>query len=269
MNFLRREVKSILLAGAFFLITLTIYAAGWLNPLERWLSVFVQPAFNVFYASLDTISPLFLTTDATLQAENTTLKDLLVKTVRENNDLQLQIAQYDEYKEQLEFAQEKDYEIIPAKIISRVGRVEINQLLLINRGSSHGIQVGYPITYGKGVLLGMVTVVHESYSEVTLITDETSQVQGTVMAVENAASGIITGEFGTGLAMEYILKGQAISQNDLIITNGQDRWIPSGLVLGIVQSVTDEPSDVFKSATISPVMRYGNNSIVSVITPKL
>lgn len=269
MNFFRREVKSILLAGAFFLTTLAIYAVGWLNPLERWLSVFVQPAFNVFYATLDTVSPLFLTTDATLQAENTSLKDLLVKTVRENNDLQLQIAQYEEYREQLEFAQEKDYEVIPAKIISRVGRVEINQLLLINRGSSHGIQAGYPITYGKGILLGLVTEVHESYSEVTLITGETSQVQGTVASVENAASGIITGKFGTGLAMEYILKDQAIAQNDLIITNGQDRWIPNGLILGVVQSVTDEPSNVFKSATISSLARYGNNSIVSVIIPKL
>lgn len=269
MNFLQREAKLILLAGAVFLLTIVIYAAGWLNPLERWLSVFAQPVFNVFYASLDTASPLFRTTDAALRAENTNLKDLLVKTVRDNHDLQIQVSQYEEYKDQLAFAQEKDYDTIPAKIISRVGRVEINQLLLINRGSSHGMQVGYPITYGKGILLGTVSVVHESYSEVTLVTDETSQIQGVVENRDNGASGIITGEFGNSLTMDYILKDQSITTNDIVTTNGQDRWIPGGLVLGIVQAVSDEPSEVFKSATISPMARYGNNSIVSAIIPKL
>ena len=88
-------------------------------------------------------------------------------------------------------------------------------------------------------------------------------------AIENAASGIITGEFGTSLTMSYILKDQTIAPNDIIITNGQDRWIPGGLVIGIVQAVSNEPSEVFKSATITPVARYGNNAIVSVIVPKL
>lgn len=269
MNFLRREAKLILTAGVIFFLTMVIYVAGWLNPLERWLSVLVQPAFNVFYSTLDTVSPLYRTTDATLLAENTALKDLLVKVVRDNHDLSIEISQYQEYEEQLAFAQEKDYDTIAAKIISRVGAIEINQLLLINRGSSHGIQVGYPVTYGKGQLLGTVSVVHEGYSEVTLITDETSQIQGVVENFKTGASGIISGEFGTSLKMEYILKDQAIAPNDIIITNGQDRWIPSGLVVGVVQAVNDEPSDVFKSATITPLARYGNNSIVSVLVPKL
>ncbi|EKD76536.1 MAG: Rod shape-determining protein mreC [uncultured bacterium] len=269
MNFIRREAKSILLAGGIFVCSIIVYAVGWLNPLERWLSVVVQPGFHVFYATLDTISPLYTTSDSALLAENTALKDLLAKEVRSNHDLQIQVSQYEEYKEQLAFAQEKNYDIIPAKIISRVGQVELNQLLLINRGSSHGMKVGYPVTYGTGLLLGTISVVHESYSEVTLTTDETSQIQGNVANEKNGASGIVSGQFGTNLIMNYILKEQSIAPDQIVITNGQDRWIPSGLILGIVQNVTDEPSDVFKSATITPLARYGNNAIVSVITPKL
>lgn len=268
MNFLRREAKLILLTCSIAAITVVIYFFGWLKPAEHWLSVVAQPAFHLFYATLDTVSPLYTTTDAALQAENTSLKDLLVKVVRDNHDLNTQLSQYQEYQDQLAFAQEQDYEIVPAKIISRVGQVEINQLLLINRGSSHGIVVGYPVIYGKGILLGTVSVVHDSYSEVTLITDETSEVQGVVQNQVDGASGIVSGQFGTSLAMHYILKKQTIATNDIIITNGQDRSIPSGLVLGIVQSVSDEPSAVFKSATLTPIVRYGNNAIVSVIIPK-
>lgn len=269
MSSVRQHSKTLMSAVVTVILLVILYAGGWLKPLEHWLGVAVQPGFHIFYSLLDTLSPLYASTDSSLLAENITLKDTLAKVARENHDLQTQISQYQEYKEQLEFARGQNYSIAPAKIISRVGQSDVNQIILINQGSSQGIGVGYPVIYGTGILLGTVTTVHDTYSEVSLLTNEASQIQGMVQAVGTDTSGIIRGQFGTALVVEYILKDQPIQAGDMIVTNGQDRFIPSGLVIGTVQTVSEIPSDVYKSATLTPLLRYGNNAIVSVILPKL
>lgn len=269
MNNVRQHPKTLVSVVLTIAILLIVYAGGWLKPVEHWLGVTIQPGFHIFYALLDTISPLYSTNDSTLLAENITLKDTLAKVVRENHDIQTQLNQYQEYKEQLEFARDQEYTIVPAKIISRIGQSDVNQIILINQGASQGVVVGYPVIYGAGIILGTVSTVHDSYAEVSLLTNETSQIQGMVQGVGVNSSGIIRGQFGTALVLEYILRDQPITTGDMIVTTGQDRFIPSGLVIGTVQTVTQTPSDVYKSAVVTPLLRYGNNAIVSIILPKL
>lgn len=247
-------------------VLVIFYASGWLRPIEHWLGIVVQPAFHVFYAVLDTVSPLYTTTDSTLLAENTALKDMLVQVVRKNHTLETQINQYKEYEEQLAFARTQEYTIIPARIISRTSLGDISQVVIINRGSNDELMVGYPVIYGAGVFLGLVTVIHDTSAEVTLLTHETSQVQAMIES-HTATTGIIRGQFGTSLQFEYILKDQPISEGDVVISNGQDQFIPSGFVIGTVETVTESPSDLFKYAAVTPLIRYGNNAIVSVIVP--
>lgn len=265
----REHQKTIIRAVSVIGLLLMAYAGGWLRPIEHWVGVTVQPGFAVFYAVLDTISPLYQTTDAILLAENTTLKDTLVKVVRANHDLQTKITQYQQYQEQLEFAQNQNYTVVPAKIISRIGQSDVSQMIIINQGSSQGLAVGYPVMYGTGLLLGIVTTVHDTSAEVSLLTNDTSQVQAMVQSADTTTntSGIIQGQFGTSLIFSYILKDQPIATGNTIVTNGQDSYIPSGLVIGTVQAVEENPSALFKSATVRPLLRYGNNAIVSVILP--
>lgn len=267
MKFFRDQARQLLLVLGVAIATVLLYYSGWLRPLEHWISAAAQPAFSLAYATIDSFSPLYSTTDSTLLAENRTLKDQLTSVIQQNHDLQVRLQQYDDYQAELGFAQQHDYSIVPAKVITRVGTTTIGQWLYLNRGQADGIAVGYPVIYGPGLVLGIVSAVHESYSEVRLITNDDSSLQGQTQTAA-ATTGVLVGQFGTSVTMQYILKDQAIAPGDVIVTNGQDRFVPAGLVIGTVERVVDEPSDLFKSAVISPMVRYGNNAIVSMVIPQ-
>lgn len=260
-------MKTVLTAGAICLGLIAAYSTGILRPVEHVISFVAQPVFSLTYTFIDSISPLYQATDSTLLKENTDLKDQLVKVVRQNTDLQTQVQQYQEYRDQLDFAHTQDYTVVAAKVISRVGQQQIGQILMINQGSAQGIQPGYAVMYGSGIFLGVISQVRESSAEVTLLTDDVSQVQG---MVQNDAhtTGMVSGQFSTSLLMTYILKDQPIAVGDMVVTNGQDQYIPAGLVIGTVQTVTAPSSELFTQATLNQLLRYGNNSIVSVIIPQ-
>ncbi|MBI4407642.1 MAG: rod shape-determining protein MreC [Candidatus Kerfeldbacteria bacterium] len=266
MKFFRDQARQLGLVLGVILIAVVLYYAGWLRPVEHWASTVAQPWLGLAYATIDSYSPLYSTTDSTLLAENRTLKDQLTSVVQQNQDLQVQLQQYDDYQAELKFAQQREYTILPAKVTTRLGSSTVGQWLYINRGSTDGIAVGYPVIYGPGMLLGVVDTVHESYSQVELLTNDGTTIQGQTQTTA-ATTGILQGQFGTSLMMNYIVKDQPIAVGDVIVTNDQDRLIPAGFIIGTVGQVTDEPSELFKSALVNPMVRYGNNAIVSVVLP--
>lgn len=267
MKFFRDQARQLIILLGVVAATVVIYYAGWLQAVEHWVSTAAQPTLGLAYATIDSFSPLYSTTDSTLLEENRTLKDQLTSVIQQNHALQVQLQQFQEYQTQLVFAQQQDHTIVPAKVITRVGTAAVGQWLYISRGQADGMQAGYPVIYGPGLLFGVIAQVHESYSEVRLITNDDSIVQGQTQ-VAKPTTGLLIGQFGTSLSMAYILKDQTITVGDVIVTNGQDNFIPAGLVIGTVEQVVNEPSELFQSAIVSPMVRYGNNAIVSVIVPK-
>lgn len=266
MKFFQDQARRLFTMVGLIVAAVVVYYLGWLKPIEHAVSLAAQPALGLAYATIDSFSPLYSTTDSTLLSENRTLKDQLASVIEQNRQLQVNVQQLQDYQAEIEFAQKKSYTIQPAKVIARLGDAAIGQWLYIQLGESDGIEVGYPVIYGPGMMLGVVEAVHESYSEVKLITNDDSFIQGQTQT-DAATAGVLTGQFGTSLLMQYIIKEQAIAEGDVIITNGQDRFIPAGLIIGTVETVTEETSNLFKSASITPMVRYGNNAIVSIVIP--
>lgn len=266
MQLLRERIRIIsIVTGSILLLSIVQFFGG-LAPIERGISVVIQPIEHMMYSTLNTVFPLYTSDEATLVAENSTLKEQLAQVVSQNEQLETELDQYKEYKDQLAFAQTNEFLIVPAEIISRVGQDTTAQIITINKGSDDGVQEGYPIMYSEGVLLGTVYHVTPTYSEIALITGGLVQVQGQAQN-ESHTSGLITGEFGTSLRMDLILKDKPLVASDLVTTNGHDRHIPAGLVLGSVQTIEDESSELFKTAILTPIVRYDTHSIVSVIVP--
>lgn len=267
MQFLRQQARYIIASSVVICLLLVSQYFGLLRPIERLFALVTQPLQAVVYQIITTIHPTYSAEEATLLEENTKLKAEISTAIVKNQELTTQLAQYQQYSKQLSFAQTKSYNTLPAEIISRVGQGINTQTITINRGSVDGIQVGYPIIYNDGILIGVVYDVEGSYSEVALIASGLVKVQGMINN-ENPTFGIIDGAFGTSLAMQYILKDQAINPEDVVVTNGRDEFIPKGLIIGTVQSVEDQASELFKTATVAPVLKYDTQSIVSVIIPE-
>ncbi len=266
MSFFRDNSRSFTIAVTVTVVLLIFYYVGALTSVERLFNLVVEPFQSVTYSVTNSLSPLYEDSTESIVTENSTLKAQLATLTTKNSELTTHLAQYQEYEEQLKFARQNEYTFVPAKIISRVGQGTSTQIVTINQGTHNGIANGYPVIYGDGILIGIVVNAQDSYSEVALVTGSFISIQG---MIQNDAKtpGLIRGEFGTGLLMDLILKDNPVAIGDTVITSGQDQYIPRGLLIGTVDVVRDESSELFKQATLRPVLPYENSSVVSIIVP--
>lgn len=266
MQSLREQIRPFWIAVAVLLVLLILQWIGVLRPIERIIAMIVQPLQSIGYSAVSAAYPLYTIDEELLVAENARLKDQLAGSVAQVDILEQKLRQYEEYETQLAFIQTNEYQAIPAIVTSRIGTGSDLQLITLNQGSNTGIVTGLPVVYGNGILVGVVYSVQETFSEVALLTSNLVTVQVQVQN-DSATPGLLTGEFGTSTQMHYILKDNPITAGETVITSGQDKNIPAGLVVGVVEQVQDESSELFKTAIVSPLVDYNSRSLVSIILP--
>jgi cell shape-determining protein MreC len=85
--------------------------------------------------------------------------------------------------------------------------------------------------------------------------------------ISNASKspGIVRGQKGITLEMEYIPRDDEVNNSDVVTTSGAEPGIPPDLVIGTVDSVASKPGDLFQSASIFSPIRVGTLSVVAVL----
>jgi len=61
------------------------------------------------------------------------------------------------------------------------------------------------------------------------------------------------------------MDGQEIKKDDLVVTNNLNENIPSGLVVGKVENVEFSQEELFKNASVSPLVDYASLALVAII----
>ena len=121
---------------------------------------------------------------------------------------------------------------------------------------------------GHASVVGRVSEVGANYSKVLLVTDSGSAVSA---LTQNArAAGIVRGQFGDTLVMDWILQTEDVKVGDVVITAGLaigddlHSLYPKGLVLGKVADVTKGDSGTFRRAIVVPAvdLRHLENVLV-------
>jgi rod shape-determining protein MreC len=139
---------------------------------------------------------------------------------------------------------------VPARVIARDTPEE--STVTIDRGTVHGIQPGSAVIIGDGVLFGIAEYVADTITTVRLTDHPKSAIPGAILNIRNTI-GLVTGQEGALLAMDYIPQHSAITVDDVVVTSGLGGHIPENIVLGIVTSIIATPSAPFVQATIQPV----------------
>ncbi|MBW4517078.1 MAG: rod shape-determining protein MreC [Timaviella obliquedivisa GSE-PSE-MK23-08B] len=109
------------------------------------------------------------------------------------------------------------------------------QEIILSRGSDDGIQPGF-IVSGIGGIVGRVVGVTPHTSRVLLISDPSSKVGVTVSRSRNM--GYIRGQSANRVIMVFVDKVPDVRKGDVITTSALSRLFPSGLPVGIVESIS-------------------------------
>lgn len=250
-----------------FIITILIvglHFLGWLRPIEVKVRGVFNPVIHQFYRySFDDLS-FSLDSKSNLKQKNIKLRRKLAKQQIKKSKIKALKRENNKLKQTLNFYKKKNYTEIGAKVIGKDIQ-QISETILINKGSSSGIEKGDPVIFLDGALIGKIAQVNKKSSIVRLLYDSKARVAGTILN-KDISIGMIQGGLGVNIQMKYIPQNEQITIGDKIITSGLSKQIPYGLVIGTVKSVKQEPDQPFQKAEIAPVLDLNKVNIVTVIT---
>lgn len=171
------------------------------------------------------------------------------------------------YKEFLELKEEnKDFEFADASVIGR-DSADVYKSFTINKGLVNGVKVGDAVLYGK-YLVGKVDKAYVDYSVVQTIIDPDFNV---------SAYEIVTNEMSYVTGTNNLAKDEKckmanlnsstdIAYGSIICTAGISGSIPKGLIIGTVDEISDETTNISSYAVISPGVEIGEITSCFVLT---
>lgn len=181
--------------------------------------------------------------------------------------LQLLEKENQELKEALNFVKENQFNFLAANVIGR-DLVFPNHLVL-NKGVRDGVQVNLPVVSSSGILVGKIIKADEKISIMVIPTDSQFQTAGMVLGKsQRITSGLVKGEKGLGIKMEFIPQDEVIEKEDLVVTSGLELNMPKGLIIGKVSEVKREVRNIFSEAILNPLIVYEDLDIVMVLLPQ-
>ena len=180
----------------------------------------------------------------TLLSENTRLKEELQNISAVNRQLQFDLP----------------YNLEPVRVVGY--NENVTGEIIINKGEQQGITQGEVVIFDQ-FAIGEIIESFRDTAKVRLITSPKSLVP--VVDITTGTKGVVSGEVEVGLKMREILIDKLIDQGDTIVTAGINSNFPYGLVIGNVDEVIGEQTEITKEAKIKSAVKFNDLSVLFVI----
>jgi len=128
---------------------------------------------------------------------------------------------------------------------------EINQVgesVVINAGLENGVVKGQLVTDSNKVLVGRIGAVGRYMSRIELVGEGDFKIP--VTTISQGARGVVRME-GSQLVMAEVLQAEILTEGEVVVTAAGDGGIGSGLVVGQIESIEENPAAVTKKAKLN------------------
>ncbi|MFW5982133.1 MAG: rod shape-determining protein MreC [Halanaerobiaceae bacterium] len=200
-----------------------------------------------------------------LQEENTRYKlELMYRDYYMNENIRL--------RELLSFTEQLRFDHLGAMVIGR-SVTHWGERIVIDRGSSDGIEERMPVITYEGALLGRIESVGTFSSQVLLISDPEFTIGGIVERPESRAIGIVRGQLNDSRIniMDNISWNKKSPEGDIqvddhIVSSGLSNSYPRGIPIGRVVNIEGDAFSLSQTAEIELYMSDHTIEEVLVIT---
>lgn len=253
-----------MMLGGVIVVLVILHFVGVLRPVENFFVFVTKPVVSATNKATRSVtgSFSFLGSIGHLATENDSLKQQVEKLQAENARLAEVDKENSTLRSQLKFEGKQQYDEVPSFVIG-YDPTSFTEFLTIDKGTEAGIKNGDPVITDSGLLVGQVQNAGWKSSQVLLTTDSNSSINAIVQ--DSRASGIVKGDHGLALTMSLIPQDEVVKEGDRVVTSGLGGEFPKGLVLGQVQSVSEQANELFQSATLKPAVSFRDVEIVFVI----
>jgi len=174
-------------------------------------------------------------------------------------------SEYEQLKKTLGFVEKASVRPLGAAIVGRTNQ-DGQSRLVINRGAEDGIRVGAPVIVEQGLYVGKVRSVSQTQSIVSTLTD-LDHATAVSLLNETRTIGLIKGLNGNLTVLDFIPLDEKIEVDNLVVTSGLEEFIPSGLLVGYVNTVRPDQNGPFQEAVVEPMIDIRRYSSVVVLLP--
>ena len=197
--------------------------------------------------------------------ENERLKGRLAEVETELRVAQAARDENERLRQLLDLKETTEYGVVPATIIARDPSVWFSSII-INRGTSSGVDLNMPVVTRDGIV-GRVVAVSPWTAQVMLLTDERSGAGAAVGQL--GASNALGSVRGLGrndlLSMNFVPGLETVNVGDYVVTTGQDGIYPPGLSVGTVVEVKPGSATTPHQITVRPSARLDSLEQVAVL----
>jgi rod shape-determining protein MreC len=254
-----KKYHSLIVAAVLLLLSLGVlsYSAvrlsetGFLRKTVLEVAAPVQNAVNVSIKGLNDVWKRYLFLVG-LGEENRRLRTL-------NAALGEQINLYREghiegmrLRKLLNLAEHLSGRVVAARVVDR-SRSSLFKMILINRGTADGLQVGLPVLSEQGIV-GRVIETAWHASQVLLLIDENSNIDALIQ--RSRTQGILQGAGSAGCNLKYISRVEEVHVGDVVLTSGMAGVFPKGLLLGVVSAVSRGREGLFQKVDVAPAVDF-------------
>lgn len=237
---------------------------SWLDKPKNIIYSLVTPVQRLVYSlsgnSLGLFKNIFSFFD--VRKENRELRLLDEKLLAENNRLKEVDLENKFLRKQLGVPLVNDYFLRLASVVG--GGFDISrQRLIIDKGLKDNVKTGDAVITVGNIFIGRVEKTYNNRSEAILINN--SEIKIPVLLQESRTQGIIQGEYGTGVVLDFVPIDENIAVGEKIITMAIDN-IPPGLLVGEISETISPFGGLFKKAVVKPTADLKNIEKVFVVS---
>lgn len=178
------------------------------------------------------------------------------QTLRDENEL---------LRSELGFARRAEMEYIAASVLAKSISHSVSRFV-VDVGADDGAQLGAAVVTGEGIYVGKITDLGKYSATVSALTDPSHSVAVSLLN-ESRTIGVATGSVGDLLQIDFIPTDEVIAQNDLVVTSGLENLIPSGLIVGVVNTITELTGSPFQQAIVEPLSDIRRLSVILILNP--
>jgi rod shape-determining protein MreC len=212
----------------------------------------VEPVYHVMEWPARALRNLFgqLQSRRSLRHENEALREQLISQQGALQRLASLTEENRRLRTLIEGAQGQVFEFQFAELV-RVDLDPFSHKVMVDRGSSDGVEIGQAVIDGAGVM-GQVEDVHPHFSTIRLISDPNH-----ALPVQISRTGLRTIAFGSGvtgaLKLSSVPRQADIREGDLVVTSGLGDRFPGGYPVATVTTINRQEGNTFIAVEAMPL----------------
>jgi len=194
-----------------------------------------------------------------LKKENQELRNSNEEFLSKLTSLDQLKSENEEFRKALELDIDKDFTVIEARVLSKVNDKEI---LVINRGADHGVEIDMSVIDFEKVLIGRITKVFKKTSQLTLITDP--DIKFGVNILNSDIRAMVKGD-KDNLELDLVPNSEELNLDDVVYTSFNQEVFPPNLLVGKVIKAQKSDLESFYNSTVLPFFnKYSLNHVLII-----